>query len=558
MKHIISDSDREFFQQMADCMPGGFLAYYADEGQEIITANDQVVELMECKDLLELRKFTGNSFMGVVAEEDRRLVERQIRFQTKNPVGGRNIDYVQYRVRTASGRIRAVEDFGRMITYKGKKVYTVFLADKEDKRRNQGVDYTTGLIQRSAFSSYARGFVFRHHKNHRISVLWMDIDDFKSYNKLYGYQAGDRLLRQIADVIKDVFGDGVVAHCNEDHYAVMCYRENMEEQITKLLAKVTALSKKSSLLLNIGVYDLNNQDVLSLDIDQMLDHARMACRSIKDNYDVSVGYYHEALGQKVLRDQYVLSHLREAISMNWIKVYYQPIASAAENKIVEMEALARWEDPTYGFLTPDQFIPLLEKRHLIHYMDTCVMEQVARNYRVAVDQGLPVCPVSINLSRLDFEDCDIVAEIDAIRRDYDMPKYMLHIEITESAMNEKDTALTEGIARFTREGYQVWMDDFGSGYSSLNVLKDYRFGVIKFDMQFLRDFQIPEKSERTRKILEAMIPMVRSLGMVTLTEGVETDEEADYLRSIGCQMLQGYFISKPKPFEDVRLALLDS
>lgn len=222
-----------------------------------------------------------------------------------------------------------------------------------------------------------------------------------------------------------------------------------------------------------------------------------------------------------------------------------------------MEALARWEDPTYGFLTPDQFIPLLEKRHLIHYMDTCVVEQVARNYRVAVDQGLSVCPVSVNLSRLDFEDCDIVEEIEAIRRDYDMPKDMLHIEITESAVNEKDTVLTEGIARFIREGYQIWMDDFGSGYSSLNVLKDYRFGVIKFDMQFLRDFQIPAKAERTRKILEAMIPMVRSLGMMTLTEGVETVEEARYLKSIGCQMLQGYYISKPRPIEELRCGFVD-
>ena len=557
MQHIISDSDREFFQQMADCMPGGFLVYYADESQEIITANVQAIELMECDSLAQLREYTGNSFQGFVAEEDRRLVQRQIRFQTRNPIGERKEDYVQYRIRTAKGRIRAVEDFGRMITYRGQKVYTVFLADKEDKKRTQGIDYMTGLIQRNAFVCHARGFAFRHYKHHKLSVLWMDIDNFKSFNKLYGYQKGDKLLRQIADELKDVFGDGVVAHCNEDHYAVMCYREHLKEQIEDLLKRVTALSKKSSLLLNIGVYDLNDQDILILDIDQMLDHARMACSSIKDNYDVSVGYYHEELGQKVLRDQYVLSHLREAISMNWIKVYYQPIASAAENRIVEMEALARWEDPTYGFLTPDQFIPLLEKRHLIHYMDTCIVEQVARNYRVAVDQGLSVCPVSVNLSRLDFEDCDIVEEIEAIRRDYDMPKDMLHIEITESAVNEKDTVLTEGIARFIREGYQIWMDDFGSGYSSLNVLKDYRFGVIKFDMQFLRDFQIPAKAERTRKILEAMIPMVRSLGMMTLTEGVETVEEARYLKSIGCQMLQGYYISKPRPIEELRCGCVD-
>ncbi len=542
---------------MADCMPGGFLAYFADEDQEIITANAQVLELMECDSLAQLREHTGNSFLGFVAEQDRRLVQRQIRFQVNNPISGRKEDYVQYRVHTAKGRIREVEDFGRLITYRDQKIYTVFLADKDNKKRNQGIDYMTGLIQRSAFSSHARGFAFRHYKHHKLSLLWMDIDDFKSYNKIYGYQAGDRLLRQIADALKDVFGDGVVAHCNEDHFAVMCYREDIEGRTSMLLQKVNALNRQSSLLLNIGVYDLNNQDILILDIDQMLDHARMACNSIKDNYDVSIGYYHEELGEKVLRDQYVLSHLREAISMNWIKVYYQPIASAAGHQIVEVEALARWEDPNYGFLTPDQFIPLLEKRHLIHYLDTCVMEQVARNYRVAVDRGIPVCPVSVNLSRLDFEDCDIVAEIDAIRKDYGMPKDMIHIEITESAVNEKDTALTEGIARFIREGYQVWMDDFGSGYSSLNVLKDYRFGVIKFDMQFLRDFQIPAKAERTRKILEAMIPMVRSLGMVTLTEGVETMEEACYLKSIGCQMLQGYFISKPKPFEELCLGVLD-
>lgn len=249
-------------------------------------------------------------------------------------------------------------------------------------------------------------------------------------------------------------------------------------------------------------------------------------------------------GQMVDRDirDYVVGHLDEAIANQWIQVYYQPVIRTLTGELCGMEALARWVDPHVGFLSPAAFIPVLEQVRLIYRLDSFVLEEACRIMRQRMDEGLPITPVSVNLSRYDFDLMDVCQVLEQTRQKYSLPRDFLHVEITESALAQDSAVMHQTIDRLREEGYEVWLDDFGSGYSSLNILKDYNIDLIKLDMGFLRSF-----TDASRSIVTAVITMAKELGIKTLAEGVETKEHADFLASIGCGRQQGYFYGKPQP-----------
>lgn len=243
--------------------------------------------------------------------------------------------------------------------------------------------------------------------------------------------------------------------------------------------------------------------------------------------------------------EYVISHIDEATKNYWIKVYYQPVVRMINGELASFEALSRWIDPTYGFLSPGEFIPALEEAGLIYRLDTYMAEEVCRDYSEHKKAGLPVAPVSINISVSDFTDCDIFSAIEDSVKANDVPREMLNIEITES-MFAKDAENFRAVLRsFRQAGYELWLDDFGSAYSSLNVLKDFEFDCLKIDMVFLSSF-----TDRSREIIRSVVDMAKKIGIKTLAEGVETKEHYDFLRSIGCEKVQGYYIGKPETYSD--------
>ena len=241
-------------------------------------------------------------------------------------------------------------------------------------------------------------------------------------------------------------------------------------------------------------------------------------------------------------EQYILEHFDEAMEKGYLKVYCQPVIRISTRRICGMEALSRWEDPDRGVLMPDHFIGVLEAHRRIHELDAFVIREVCGGYRAAM-RGDAFVPISINLSRLDYELCDIFEVVESAVRANKLPRSNLCIEITESLLNDNETLMRRYIERFRSAGYPVWMDDFGSGYSSLNVLKDYQFDELKIDMKFLSDF-----SPRSKTILSSIIHMAKQIGIQTLTEGVETEEQLAFLRNIGCEKAQGYLFSQPIPF----------
>jgi EAL domain-containing protein (putative c-di-GMP-specific phosphodiesterase class I) len=212
------------------------------------------------------------------------------------------------------------------------------------------------------------------------------------------------------------------------------------------------------------------------------------------------------------------------------------------------EALARWIDPKYGFLSQGDFIPILEENRLIHKLDVAIFESVWKDLRSHIDSGKPFVPVSLNFSRLDFELMDAVTVLNDLVTKYNVPRDYIHVEVTESAFTDNMDILKQSMDRFHELGFAIWLDDFGSGYSSLNVLKYYRFDALKIDMKFLSSF---DKNPKSKDIIKSVVGLAKKVGMKTLTESVETKEQAEFLNVVGCGRLQGYLFGKPLPVADI-------
>ncbi len=397
--------------------------------------------------------------------------------------------------------------------------------------------------------------------------LFLNIGNFRAYNERYGYQEGNRFLSGMAGYIRDVFKGDPCARQSDDHFVVFTDSDGVMEKINAInkeignrilpdqentdSAGIASADRESAyediyLDMKVGACRPKGREE---DPRIPLDRARYACALIRKNYDRSYLEYDENIDADSKMRQYIVNTIDTAIRKGYIHAYYQPVVDAVTHELKGVEALARWIDPTYGFISPGLFVPVLEEYRQIHKLDRCIYETVCRDLRDATDRGLKVVPVSLNFSRLDFELMDAVSYLENLLGKYNIRKDQIHVEITESALNDTDVAFKAAIRSFKEEGFEVWLDDFGSGYSSLNVLKDYDFDVLKVDMQFLKGI---ESNDNARIILSRIIEMAKDIGMTVLSEGVESAEIAEFLRDRGCRLLQGYHFGKPMPRVEIR------
>ena len=385
---------------------------------------------------------------------------------------------------------------------------------------------------------------------HRQIFVYLDIENFRPLNEKYGFESGNAFIKKFAGQIIDVFYDGLVGRQGDDHFVVLCDMEDLEQRITRLRSYIYDCGFDTQTGLKAGGYRVKDRKI---DPSVACDRARYACNSIKKHYDQDYCEYDAELDRKFMMRQYIVNNVDAAIDRGDIKVYYQPVCWAKNRKLCGYEALSKWEDPKHGFLPPSLFIPVLEEYHQVHKIDMVVVDTVCRDLRWLMDNGRPAVPVSLNFSRLDFELTDVVDLLCSCTRKYNILPEMIHVEVTESALSDKLESLHRDLDRLKDLGFPLWLDDFGSGYSSLNVLKDFSFDVMNIDMVFLSSFHNNTediKFEKTKAVLKNVVSMANDLGMHTLTEGVETLEEAEYLKSIGCERLQGYLFGKPMPLKD--------
>lgn len=384
----------------------------------------------------------------------------------------------------------------------------------------------------------------------RMLFVYLDVENFRPLNEKYGFEAGNSFIKKFAGQIIDTFYDGLVGRQGDDHFVVLCDREDVEKRIVALRSFIYDCGFDTQTGLKAGGYAVKSR---TIDPMQACDRARYACNSIKKHYDQDYCEYDKKLDDMFVMRQYIVNNVDAAIDRGDIKVYYQPVCWARNRKLCGYEALSKWEDPTYGFLPTPTFIPVLEEYHQVHKIDMVVVDTVCRDIRWLMDNGRPAVPVSLNFSRLDFELTDVVDLLCSCTRKYNVPHEMLHVEVTESALSDNLESLHKDLDRLKELGFPLWLDDFGSGYSSLNVLKDFTFDVMKIDMVFLSSFY--DKEEKTKAVLKNIVSMANDLHMHTLTEGVETLDEAEYLKSIGCERLQGYLFGKPMPLKEALIKI---
>lgn len=376
------------------------------------------------------------------------------------------------------------------------------------------------------------------------AFIFINVSNFKTFNQSYGFAEGDYFLDFLAENIHNAFPNELLGRVSGDRFILYVKSADsnaLSAALEKIQENVSNYQKTIQMHINCGIY-LNDKS--GKKPTQMIDCSKLACDYIEDDMKEYIMFYNENIEEELNFRHYIVTGFEDAVKNRYIRPYFQCEVRAVTRKICGYEALARWIDPTYGFIAPNVFVPVLENAKLIHRLDLCIIEQVCQVQRSAIDNNFPVQPMSVNLSRLDFLLCDIFTETDNLRKRYNVPVKLINIEITEGAFAEANSPLEVGVEKFRQAGYQIWMDDFGSGFSSLNNLQTYQFDVIKIDRMFLKDMN---ENPRSRIILASVINMSKTLKMHTLAEGIETEEEFNFLRSIGCEKIQGYLFGKPKP-----------
>ncbi len=543
--HEMRDGHPDCFESRlrvdTESIPGGFVRYYADGDEEIIHANGYVVRLFECDDAEDFLALTKGSFKHFVCEDDLGAVENSIWGQVGNRDG---LDHVYYRICTKSGRLVTVVDYGRLMEESeyGRPIFEVFVARVAPE---SAVDWLTGLSGMDRFHALARtGASLLLGVGQRVVAMAFDIMGMKGFNTRYGREEGDRLLRAFADSLRAEFGGEACSRVGEDHFYAFAAENGVAEKVEGVFARFASADFDRVPPVRAGLYLCDERDDI---VEVGFDRARTACDLDRSTWRSHLAWFTDEMRAEAQLRSHVLECLDQAIDEGWIRPYYQPVMRSTTCKVCEEEALARWVDPEYGVLPPDRFIPVLEDASLLHRLDLhiidCVLEDLGKKRKT----GVPVVPVSVNISYRDLVQFEVAQEITSRTDALGVPHELLHVEFTESAIHSDPELFMAQVRSLHDAGFEVWMDDFGSGYSSLNVLQRYEFDVVKLDMEFLRG--AARDWEKASSIVEGIVRTSKRLGVRSLAEGVETEEQASFLEGIGCDMLQGYLFSSPQPLD---------
>ena len=406
-------------------------------------------------------------------------------------------------------------------------------------------DPLTGLYNREFFFEYVRQ-IESNARDLNLDALVINVEHFHLINELYGRDFGNQLLIRLADAIRDTKAeiDSIAGRIDADTFYLSCrHQESYDGILSEIIRKVGSFPRMQHIRLRTGIYQ--NVD-LSKEPEVWFDRAKKACDQIREDYTRNYNYYDSALYEKTIFEEKLIHGLHQAMEEGRIVVYFQPKFDIRGGKprICAAEALVRWDHPDFGLIPPGDFIPLFEKNGLVQQLDRCVWDQAARQVSLWKKELGISLPVSVNVSHVDIYDTGLESLMEGTVKKYGLTPDLLHLEITESFFTENTEQLVAVISRLRDKGFQVEMDDFGSGYSSLNMLSVLPFDILKLDRVFIRNMMENEKGLRT---VEAILELAKVLQVSSIAEGVETEEEYRLLRGMGCDIIQGFYFCCPLP-----------
>ena len=405
-------------------------------------------------------------------------------------------------------------------------------------------DYLTGFPDMSYFFMLANDKCHSFREEGKTpAIMFLDFNGMKSFNHQYGMAEGDKNIVEFSKLLLNHFDNSDCSRFNADHFCICTTADEAEDAAKELIEENKNFLCARALPIRVGIYIYDDENV---GISMVCDRAKMACDSHRTVYESGIYRFEPQMMENLLLRQYILENIDRAISEGWIKVCYQPIVRTANGQVCNDEALSRWEDPERGPIRPDVFIPILEETNTAYKLDLFVVDTVLMKMRTLVDAGYYNVPTSVNFSRSDF--CDIVNEVKERVDASGLPRSSIIIEITESSVAKDIDYMASQIEQFKKLGFSVWMDDYGSGYSSPIILQKIPFDLIKIDMLFVK--QINEKKSG-KIILTQIVKMAMALGLETIAEGVETREQAEFLKEVGCTKLQGHYYCRAIPLDEI-------
>jgi diguanylate cyclase (GGDEF)-like protein len=416
------------------------------------------------------------------------------------------------------------------------------------------IDRLTKIPNRNTFVEKTQSII-EANSNIKFAIVRFDIESFKIINQLFGTSEGDSILKFIAVKLQEIIEPikhGTYCRITSDLFAFSIPYENEEllnAIIDTLVAAVKMYPLNFDITLSFGIYIAENSEY---SVRHMLDRAGVAQKATKNNYKSHVSYFDEALREQEEIEITIVSEMKRALENGEFKIYLQPKVDMRTGEIIGSEALVRWVHPEKGLISPRSFIPIFENNGFITELDYYIFGTVSKQLDKWRSEGIPILPVSVNVSRADLYDPNLFPNIVKIVDTYNIPHEFIEFELTESSFISDNHKLVELTYNLQKGGFHVLMDDFGSGYSSLNSLKDIKVDVLKIDINFL---PTSTSDERAGKILTSVVSMANALDLKVVVEGVETREQADFLISIGAYEAQGYYFFKPMPVEEYEVAL---
>ena len=429
----------------------------------------------------------------------------------------------------------------------------IVLIALNDMREEQEHDPVTGALNREGYMHHAAK-ILASNPDEKFAILYFNISRFKTINDLFGYETGDLLLRKGINSLRSSFlRPLLVARMEADRFAILVEQKNLD--YTRLTELLHTVYEKADMKVDIygicGIYLIPEHCTLS--VSEMYDRAKLAKNWIKNQYVQPYAVFQEQMKADYEQTSIAISQLEDAIKNGEIQIYYQPIYDAHTEKIVSAEALARWNSAEYGIMLPGKFVPALEESGHITLLDTCVHHKIYDFLRDRKAKGMPTVKIAMNLSRMDLMDDCIMQLILKDIRDTEEDVKQVGYEITESAYATISPAGMDFLKTLHNSGTSILVDDFGSGVSSFSTIREYEFDVLKLDMGFTRKIGTNAKNDN---IIISVIDLAHRLDMKVIAEGVETREQADFLKENGCDFFQGYYFSRPVP-QDQFEALLE-
>ncbi len=410
-------------------------------------------------------------------------------------------------------------------------------------------DKLSGLYTIDYFFEYLKQIIPLDMGSDRDAIV-INIERFRLINEIYGRSVGDQILAQIGAYLQEMLVNlnAIACRAGADIFYVYCIHQDDYQDLQATLQNMLAkFANVNNIRVRIGVWQYVDRG--TVDPESWFDRAKTACDRISGNFTTSVAIYNSGLHTKHLREERLIHDIYEAIEHKDLKVYYQPKYAIQGDKphLRSAEALIRWIHPTLGFINPGDFIPLFESNGLIQMVDYYVWNEAAAQVRRWKEENHWTVPVSVNVSRIDIYDPDLENKLCNIMQENKLSPNEYMIEITESAYSENSKGLIEVLNSMRSKGFHIEMDDFGTGYSSLSMLTALPIDILKIDMSFVRNMELDEKN---KKMVELIIDIAKFLKVPSVAEGVETESQLRTLRKMGCDVIQGYFFSKPVPPEE--------